>query len=109
MIRTTAKFDPSTVQMRANLVELEKSCKMSLQLQKIGVDTAETGHFEVRVSNIPAYRYTGTSNARTGISYNTEHATVAPWLLVEADHEFVSNGSLRTRGVGDLGGLVENV
>ena len=40
------------VQKCANLVELEKCCKMSIHLQKIDFDTAENKPTEVSVKNL---------------------------------------------------------
>ena len=45
------------VQTHVNLIDIEKSCKMSLPLQKIGFGTADNGPSKVRITN------TGPSNS----------------------------------------------
>ena len=48
-----AQVEKPAVQKRADLVELEKCCKMRLQLQKIGFDTADNRPSKVWVTGTP--------------------------------------------------------
>ena len=57
-MRTTAKFELRVVQMRANLVELEK-CSRKEPLVAVWV----TGAL-VQAPPVPVYRYTGISQAK---------------------------------------------
>ena len=63
-MRNTLNLELGAVQARANLAQLEKCCKMSLQLQKSCFDTAENRPSKVCVTGMPVYP--GTSQALPG-------------------------------------------